>query len=146
MLLCRSCSACRPLSNLHSLKRHSAAHLLSSRLLTGSSVEFTTRHEILTLLHKTTSLLPRVLESKSDNRYPSYPTSLEFWADILSGAYEDVTSTADRPARIAGSSQFPITEEYLPRKQDPSLIQQKVVRPPKESCFKSVSISFPLTY
>lgn len=30
--------------------------------------------------------------------------TFEFWDDILSGAYKDLTSVVDRPARIAGSS------------------------------------------
>ncbi|GLB37659.1 hypothetical protein LshimejAT787_0407100 [Lyophyllum shimeji] len=56
------------------------------------------RHEILTLLHKTTSLLPRALPPKVQTRIPT--ESVEFWKDILSETYNDLLSKESRPAKI----------------------------------------------
>ncbi|KAF8070676.1 hypothetical protein FPV67DRAFT_1413890 [Lyophyllum atratum] len=56
------------------------------------------RHEILTLLHKTTSLLPRVLASKPQTEIAA--ESLEFWKDLLSRTYDDLLSKDPRPANI----------------------------------------------
>ncbi|OBZ70860.1 hypothetical protein A0H81_09080 [Grifola frondosa] len=50
------------------------------------------RHHTLTVLHKTTSLLPRILPS--DIHGKSRSVSLEFWNESLDNAYEDLTKSA----------------------------------------------------
>jgi hypothetical protein len=72
---------------------------------TGSgSVEHpVSRHETLTLLHKTTSILPRALLSNKQADSSDPVQSLEFWNELLAGAYDDLTSTVDATARIVGA-------------------------------------------
>ncbi|KAF5380459.1 hypothetical protein D9615_004628 [Tricholomella constricta] len=57
------------------------------------------RHEILTLLHKTTALLPRALAPRT--QAGTTTDSLELWRDILSATYDDLLSKDPRPANIA---------------------------------------------
>ncbi|OCH85096.1 hypothetical protein OBBRIDRAFT_740471 [Obba rivulosa] len=49
------------------------------------------RQETLTVLHKTTSLLPRVLPQR--HRSPTEPECLEFWDELLNEAYNDLSVT-----------------------------------------------------
>ncbi|TFK44342.1 hypothetical protein BDQ12DRAFT_672816 [Crucibulum laeve] len=70
----------------------------NGRKTTTNYAEFpSNRQEALTLLHKTTTLLPRALPSSGSSRDVE---SLEFWNTILSQAYEDLTQTSEREARI----------------------------------------------
>ncbi|KAG6831831.1 hypothetical protein H0H87_003750 [Tephrocybe sp. NHM501043] len=57
------------------------------------------RHEILTLLHKTTSLLPRALPSKEQAVIA--PESLDFWKEILTETYNGYVSKKIKPVHIA---------------------------------------------
>ncbi|KAG6850954.1 hypothetical protein H0H93_005823 [Arthromyces matolae] len=57
------------------------------------------RPELLTLLHKTTSLLPRALPTKEHAK--DLTESLNFWNQILLDEYKDLVSQEPRQARIA---------------------------------------------
>jgi hypothetical protein len=106
MLLRRTCSSCKPLKTFRNSKGAHTAYLLTIRSFAHNVHDSRVApcHETLTLLHKTVKLLPRALPSKSHTSPCQPAESLEFWDDILSGVYEDLTSAAGRPARIAGSS------------------------------------------
>ena len=55
------------------------------------------RAHVLTVLHKTTSLLPRILpSSKPGPNGVSLRESLAFWEDVLGKVYEDLTLTSEK--------------------------------------------------
>lgn len=78
---------------------------------------------VLTLLHKTSSLLPHALPPRTDKTSPLRSDSLEFWKDILSETYDDLASTAERPTRVVGSSRFPLYAKHIWTHSIPTLYQ-----------------------
>ena len=55
------------------------------------------RAQVLTVLHKTTSLLPRILShEESSAGGPPSRESLLFWEDVLGKVYEDLTLTSEK--------------------------------------------------
>ncbi|KAK0461317.1 uncharacterized protein EV420DRAFT_1531519 [Desarmillaria tabescens] len=77
-----SCSICR----------YSRIRLNARLFSTIPSLDTSTsRSSILTLLHKTTELLPRVLPSSTSESIP-FEQSLRLWNDVLSDAYDNLVS------------------------------------------------------
>ncbi|KAK0212895.1 hypothetical protein DFS33DRAFT_1269581 [Desarmillaria ectypa] len=64
---------------------------LNARLF--STIPSSSRSSILTLLHKTTELLPRVLSSSTSGSIP-FEQSLRLWNDVLSDTYDNLVSNA----------------------------------------------------
>lgn len=60
------------------------------------------KSEALTVLYKTTQLLPRVLESNAISGFPRIGETAKTWENILSEAHEDLSATSERPAKIVG--------------------------------------------
>ncbi|KAF9478816.1 hypothetical protein BDN70DRAFT_808062 [Pholiota conissans] len=54
----------------------------------------------LTLLNKTTQLLPRILESNVISGFPRTDETRNTWEKILSEAHEDISASSERPAKI----------------------------------------------
>ena len=55
------------------------------------------RAHVLTVLHKTTSLLPRILpSSRPGTNGVSLRESLAFWEEVLGKVYEDLTLTSEK--------------------------------------------------
>ncbi|RDB25154.1 hypothetical protein Hypma_007665 [Hypsizygus marmoreus] len=95
MLVCRVCSLSNWLHRgLHSISRSCKGSLCRATGQTGVP-----RHEILTLLHKTTALLPHALASRAQGKTTT--ESLEFWNNILSATFTDSSSISDRPVKVA---------------------------------------------
>ncbi|RPD57636.1 hypothetical protein L226DRAFT_481906 [Lentinus tigrinus ALCF2SS1-7] len=64
---------------------------------TGTNKHEEQRAHVLTVLHKTTSLLPRVLPStKVDLKGAPLRESLGFWEEVLGKVYEDLTPSSDK--------------------------------------------------
>ena len=66
------------------------------------------RAQVLTVLHKTTSLLPRILSNEKPSPGGiSLRESLLFWEEVLGKVYEDLTLTSERretdTVRVAGA-------------------------------------------
>lgn len=76
----------------------------------------TSRSSLLTLLHKTTELLPRVLPQSASENIP-FEQSLRLWNDVLSDTYNNVVSnTRDVPLNITGQYLSPFRvclDQYL---------------------------------
>lgn len=80
-----------------STKNASTAAALAVKPVRGD-LESTFHSPVRTVLHKTTSLLPRVLPQHVD--IPG-PTTSAFWQEVLDGAYHRLNhASADSPARI----------------------------------------------
>ncbi|KAF8160752.1 hypothetical protein B0H34DRAFT_653508 [Crassisporium funariophilum] len=59
-----------------------------------------TKHEALTLLHKLTSLLPRIVDFNATSGSTRGDKTVEFWNSVVTRVHEDLSSTAERPAEI----------------------------------------------
>ncbi|KAG6897523.1 hypothetical protein C0992_000749 [Termitomyces sp. T32_za158] len=92
MLRCRVKCLCTDRHRVSWLISRSLSHAAKSK----TPIQ---RHEILTLLHKTNSLLPQALPPKE--RVANSTESLELWKEILSETYTDLVSKEIPPARIA---------------------------------------------
>lgn len=75
---------------------------LASSSSTSNDQSSSVKHEPLTLLYRTTNLLPRVLPSRSDT--VNSVESLEFWNELLSDVYDSIASTGEANARVVGAS------------------------------------------
>lgn len=61
--------------------------------------------EALTLLHKTSIVVPRVLETVNDSPgFLRIGDTSSTWGSILSDAHQDLSTASERPAKIVGSS------------------------------------------
>lgn len=60
-------------------------------------------NETLSLLHRAITLLPRALNGKQNSGSTQAEGTADFWNAILSSAYEDLSATTERPAKIVGS-------------------------------------------
>lgn len=60
-------------------------------------------NETLSLLHRTITLLPQALNIKQNSGSTRAEGTADFWNAILSNAYEDLSATTERPAKIVGS-------------------------------------------
>ncbi|KAG6813369.1 hypothetical protein H0H92_011635 [Tricholoma furcatifolium] len=90
MLICRVRYPCPA--------RHRVSSLILRSLSSSPDSTPIQRHEILTLLHKTTSLLPRALASTEQGA--PVAESLDLWKEILSKSYDDLVAKGSRPARV----------------------------------------------
>ena len=67
---------------------------------TSANLESTYHSPVRTVLHKSTSILPRVLPNRPNLPTPS---TAAFWEEVLDEAYDRLhLSTADAPARVVG--------------------------------------------
>lgn len=79
----------------------------TKRLVTLPTHLAAKKHEALTLLYKTENLLEpvfKVAERPSDIQSRNRNASVDFWRDILSDTFENLSTGAERPARIVGES------------------------------------------
>ena len=60
-------------------------------------------NEILSLLHRAITLLPRALNIKRNTGSTRAEETADFWNAILSNVYEDLSATTERPAKIVGT-------------------------------------------
>ena len=60
-------------------------------------------NETLSLLHRAITLLPRALNIKQNSGSTLAEETANFWNAILSNAYEDLSATTERPAKVVGS-------------------------------------------
>jgi hypothetical protein len=65
----------------------------------------TIRHEALTLQHKVENLLEPVF--RVGERPSGLPCTIQIWRDILSDAFDNLSTAADRPARVVGKFRLP---------------------------------------
>ena len=74
----------------------------SAAVVRRASTAATSKHEeqrahVLTVLHKTTSLLPRILPtSKPGSNGVALGESLGFWEEVLGKVYDDLTPSAEK--------------------------------------------------
>lgn len=68
----------------------------------------TTRHKALTVQHKIENLLEPTFEvGERPSDLPRTAGAVAFWRDVLSDTFENLSTAAERPARVAGTVQFP---------------------------------------
>ena len=81
-------------------RRYAATAAAIALKPTVADLEASFHTPVRTLLHKTTSFLPRVLPYVPE--LPA-PDTAEFWQDILNGTYDRLnTAEAEAPARLVG--------------------------------------------
>lgn len=108
MLLCQSSLTRLPVIQVCfriSLRSgHNSTPPILTRFLSSNtkiSNDFPSTHEILTLLQKATTLLPRALDIKGTSS-STREGSVDFWNTILSSVHGDLLATTERPAKIVG--------------------------------------------
>lgn len=89
--------------NVPRIRSFSTSRVQCSNITTSQAELATTRHEALTLQHKTENLLESVFkvgERPSDLSWTA--ETREFWRDILSDTFENLSTAAERSARVVG--------------------------------------------
>ncbi|KAJ3514118.1 hypothetical protein NLJ89_g2555 [Agrocybe chaxingu] len=85
---------------------HCRRNFTISSVSCGGSVETppqfpTPKHEALTLLHKASNIVPRVLDLRTPSGSARPKETNETWERVLSDAREDLSAAAERPIKIS---------------------------------------------
>ncbi|CAA7261738.1 unnamed protein product [Cyclocybe aegerita] len=89
---------------------------VSRRGSTKTPPQFPTpKHEALTLLHKITNIVPRVLDLRTPSGSTRPKETSDIWERVLSDAHEDLSAAAERPIKIAvyGLDEWSGSQEFV---------------------------------